>query len=363
MLIWMGRWPRALRCWRGASNHRLEKLMSIHPLFVLVLLAASASAAPAAEPTMRAALVSPGRIQLQEVARPSAGPGQVLVKIRYAGVNPIDWKSAMGAADDPTASAAISRASTPAIPGVDGSGVIAALGPGVSGFRIGDPVIVWSQARGTYAQYVAVPADSVVRKPAKLSFAQAAGVAHASLAAWNLLIDVAKVHAGQTVLVVGGAGGVGSAAVQIAKIKGAHVIATASARNAQYLKTLGADTVIDYSAQHFEDQLRNIDIALNTVDLDNAYRALSVVRRAGYLVSTVGLPTAAECATRGVICERRSMTGTSIQLTLKQIADWSQAGIFTVNIDQTFEFTDVMKSWQYSQGGHTRGKSVIRISD
>jgi NADPH:quinone reductase-like Zn-dependent oxidoreductase len=241
--------------------------------------------------------------------------------------------------------------------------VIAAIGSGIAGYKIGDAVIVWSQARGTYAQYVAVPADTITVKPDGLSFAQAAGVAHAGLAAWNMLVDLAKVHSSQTVLVLGGAGGVGSAAVQIGRNSGAHVIATASARNAAYLKALGADTVIDYSAQHFEDQLRNIDIALNTVDLDNAYRALAVVRRGGYLVSVVGLPAAALCAARGVICSSRSLNGTPIRTTLKQLADWSRAEIFKVNIDQTFELTEVLKAWQYSAGGHTRGKSVIRISD
>ena len=346
--------------------------MRIHSLSVVVLLAASAvGAAPAFDATMRAAVLSPGRIQVRDVARPVAGPGQVLVKIRYAGVNPADWKTATGSAEDPTAPdrtgtgapADNRNSNAPPIPGFDGSGVIAALGRRVTGFKIGDPVIVWSQARGTYAQYVAVPADTIALKPDGLSFAEAAGIAHASLAAWNLLIDQARLRSGQTVLVLGGAGGVGSAAVQIAKNKGAHVIATASARNAAYLKALGADTVIDYSAQHFEDQLRNIDVAIDTVDIDNAYRALAVVRRGGYLVSSVGLPTAAQCAARGVICARRSMSGTPIRLTLQQMADWSQAGIFKVNVDRTFDLSDVLQAWQYSQGGHTRGKSVIRISD
>lgn len=329
--------------------------MRIHLPGVIMLLASSAGApVPAADAgpgpaiaIMRAAVVSPGRVQLRDVARPVAGPGQVLVQLRYASVNPSDWKNAASAQ----------------IPGFDGAGVIAALGRGVAGYRAGDAVIVWSQAQGTYAQYVAVPADTITRKPERLSFAEAAGVAHAGLAAWNLLVDVAKVHSGQTVLVLGGAGGVGSAAVQIARNRGAKVIATVSARNAAYVATLGASSVIDYSVQHFEDQLRNIDVALNTVDIDNAYRALAVVRRSGYLLSTVGLPQAAQCAARAVTCSGPTANGTPYRLALKQIGDWAQAGTFKVNIDQTFELTDVLKAWQFSQGGHTRGKSVIRISD
>jgi NADPH:quinone reductase-like Zn-dependent oxidoreductase len=340
--------------------------MRIHPLALAVLLAASAATRVAAEvATMRAAVVSAGTIRVREFARPIAGPGQVLVRLHYAGVNPADWKAAGGSAEDPTAPAApaIANSAATPIPGVDGSGVIAAVGRGVVDYKIGDPVIVWSQARGTYAQYVAVPADSIARKPDSLSFAEAAGVAHASLAAWNMLIDQARVRVGQSVLVIGGAGGVGSAAVQIANIKGAHVIATASARNAEYLKSLGADTVLDYSTQHFEDQLRNIDIAINTVDVDNAYRALAVVRRGGYLLSSGGLPAAGQCAARAVTCSGRTRNGTPVHLALKQIADWAQAGQFKVNIDRTFQLTDVLQAWQYSQAGHTRGKAVIRIGD
>jgi NADPH:quinone reductase-like Zn-dependent oxidoreductase len=346
--------------------------MRILSLSVVVLLAVSAvGLALASDATMQAAVISRGRIQLREVARPVAAPGQVLVKIHYAGVNPADWKVAAGSADDPTAldgalsaaSAAVPHPDALAIPGVDASGVIVALGARVAGFRIGDPVIVWSRARGTYAQYLAVPADTIALKPDRLSFAEAAGVAHAGLAAWNLLIDNAQLQPGQTVLVLGGAGGVGSAAVQIAKNKGARVIATALGRNADYLRALGADTVIDYDAQHFEDQLRNVDIAIDAVDIDNAYRALAVIKRGGYLVSAVGLPAAAQCAARSVICARRTMTGRPIRLTLRQLADWSRAGRYRINIDRTFELSDVLQAWQYSQGGHTRGKSVIRISD
>jgi NADPH:quinone reductase-like Zn-dependent oxidoreductase len=337
--------------------------MRIHPLALVVLLAASSAAVPSAAAganSMRAAVVTPGRVQVREVARPRAGRGQVLVQLRYAGVNPGDWKSAGGSAEDtaPARAAAVSP-----IPGVDGAGVIAAVGASVSGYKIGDAVIVWSQAHGTYAEYVAVPAATITLKPEGLSFAEAAGVAHAGLAAWNLLIDLAKVHSGQTVLVLGGAGGVGSAAVQIASNRGAHVIATASARNADYLKALGAHTVIDYNAQHFEDQLRDVDIALNTVDIDNAYRALAVVRRGGSLVSTVGLPTVAQCAARAVNCSARSRTGTPAHLVLQQLAEWSRAGMYKVNIDRSFELVDVLQAWQYSQSGHTRGKCVIRTGD
>ena len=338
--------------------------MRIYPLALMVLLAASAGARAAAdEATMRAAVVGAGTIRVREVARPVAAPGQVLVRMRYASVNPADWKSAGGKPEDPSVLAAAARPAAVQVPGVDGSGVIAGLGPGVAGYKIGDPVIVWSPAGGTYAQYVVAPVDNLAHKPDSLSFAEAAGVAHAGLAAWNMLIDQARLRSGESVLVLGGAGGVGSAAVQIAKIKGARVFATASARNAEYLKSLGADTVFDYTTQHFEDQLRNIDIAINTVDLDNAYRALAVLGRGGYLLSPVGLPDAAQCAARIVTCSGRSGSATPVHLALEQIAAWARTGRFRVNVDRSFALNEVLQAWQYSQAGHTRGKSVIRIDD
>jgi NADPH:quinone reductase-like Zn-dependent oxidoreductase len=310
---------------------------------------------------MQAAVVTGSRIRVQEVPRPITRAGEVLVKLQYASVNPADWKRASGTPEDPQIGKP--RDGQMPIPGLDGSGVVVALGTSVTGFKVGDAVLLWSRHGGTYAQYVAVSSRDVALKPAALSFEQAAAIPHAGLAAWNLLVDVAKVRAGQTVLVLGGAGGVGSAAVQIATLQGARVVATTSARNASYLRQLGAQTVIDYTTTHFEEQLRNIDIAVNAVDADNAYRGLAVVKRGGYLVSAVGLPAAAQCAGRGVICSARNAATGASGATLEKLASWAQTGQFTVNIDRSFEMTDVLKAWAYSQAGHTRGKTTIRIAE
>jgi NADPH:quinone reductase-like Zn-dependent oxidoreductase len=336
------------------------RIDSLPAVLLACLLGAMASAA---EPTMRASVVNRAQIRVQQVARPRPAAGEVLVRLRYASVNPGDWKLAMGRADgveDVTAGVNLPVAA--AIPGFDGSGVVAALGPGVTGYRVGEAVILWSRARGTYAEYVAVSQDSIAAKPKNLSFAQAAGIGHAGLAAWNLLFDVARLRTGQTLLIVGGAGGVGSAAIQLAKSRGARVIATTSARNMDYVRTLGADQVIDYAAQHFEDQLRNVDVALNTVDADNANRAMAVVRRGGYLVSVAGLPAPTTCAAHAVICAGRSLQATPTGVVLRQIAELCDQRKFKVNVDRTFALSQVGEAWQYSQTGHTRGKSVIEIN-
>jgi len=283
----------------------------------------------------------------------------LLVRIQYAGVNPADWKRAGGRPEDPSIGEPPNARF--AIPGLDAAGVVEAIGTGVNGYQLGDAVMLWSRSGGTYAQFVAVSVNDVARKPERLSFAQAAAIPHAALAAWNLLMDVAKVHAGQTVLVLGGAGGVGSAAVQIARIRGARVIATTSSRNVDYVRELGAQTVIDYTTQHFEEQVRNVDIAVNAVDSDDAYRALAVLRPGGYLVSLAGLPSPAQCAQRGVSCSGRSGIAKPSHPALGQLARWGQSEQFSVHIDRTFGLDEVLGAWAYSQAGHTRGKAVIRI--
>ena len=334
--------------------------MRINPAFWALMFIAAANSPAADSASMQAAVVRGGSVRVQTLNRPAAAAGQVLVKIRFAGVNPADWKDASGHAED---AGIASAANAAGIPGLDGSGVVTAVGAGVTGYQPGDAVIVWSRARGTYAQYVAVPVATIAHRPASVSFEQAAGLAHAGLAAWNMLVDIAHVRAGQQVLVLGGAGGVGSAAVHIAKRNGARVIATASTRNLEYVRSLGADQVIDYTRAHFEDQVRNADIVINTVDADNAYRGLAVVRRGGFLVSSNGLPTADRCAMRGVFCSLRTSTGTPTAVVLKQLADWSQSGQYQVNIDQIYALSEVLKAWGYSQAGHTRGKSLIRIGE
>jgi NADPH:quinone reductase-like Zn-dependent oxidoreductase len=334
--------------------------LSISWFLITSLLAVASRALPAADTTsMQAAVVTGSRILIQTVPRPVPAAGEVLVKLQFASVNPADWKRASGKPEDPDVGKP--RDGQPAIPGMDGAGTIAAVGRGVTGIQVGDAVLLWSRHGGTYAQYVAVAAAAVAPMPDGLAAASAAAIPHAGLAAWNVLMDLAKVHAGQNVLVLGGAGGVGSAAVQIARIEGAHVTATASASHRSYLQQLGADAVIDYTTAHFEEQLRELDIVVNAVDADDAYRGLAVVKRGGYLVSLAGLPLPAQCAGRAVICAAGNPALTATRQALAHLAEWARDGRFFVNIDRTFELNEVLQAWAYSQAGHTRGKVVLHI--
>jgi len=195
--------------------------------FMTLVLSAAAWAAPY---TMQGVQVGEGgTLAVRELPVPKPGAGEVLIKVRAAGVNPVDWKAAgtrMGQ-----------------VPGTDVSGVIDTLGDGVSGWKVGEQVLGFARQSGSYAEYAVIPVSSLARKPKALSFEEAAGVPIAAETAYRALHEAGGIKSGQTVLIHGAAGGVGSAAVQIAKAAGARVIGTASANNLEFLKSIGADQV------------------------------------------------------------------------------------------------------------------------
>ena len=309
-----------------------------------------ASAASAPPATMQAIVVRDGKPTVQTVERPAPAAGQVLVKVRAAGVNPADWKRAQRAS------------ATPVTPGWDIAGVIAAIGPGVTGWKTGDPVMGFFEAVGGYAQYAVISTDSIARKPAKLGYEEAAGIPLAAVTAWKALVDVADVRAGQRVLIHGAAGGVGSAAVQIAAARGAYVIATASKRNHEFLRSIGARDTLDYNEVKFEDQVHDVDVALNTVDEDTALRSLRVLKPDGMLVTVAGGVPAAPCAAAHLRCasvDRKS--GTPIGQLLAEVGKLADAGKFAVNVDAKFPLDKVDEAWQLSRTGHTRGKIVLTL--
>jgi NADPH:quinone reductase-like Zn-dependent oxidoreductase len=306
--------------------------------------------ATAAQPpaTMQAIVVVDGKPQVQSVARPAPGPGEVLVRVRAAGVNPADWKRAQR----PSA--------TPVTPGWDIAGVVSAVGTGVSAWKVGDPVMGFFEATGGYAQYAAISVDSIARKPEKLSFEQAAGVPLAAVTAWKSLVDVAALQRGQRVLIHGAAGGVGSAAVQIAAARGAYVIATASERNHAFLRSIGANETIDYNAVRFEDRVHDADVAFNTVDEETARRSLRTLKPDGMMVTAAGAVPADQCTAAHVRCgSPNRKTGTPIGQLLAEVGKLADAGQFSVNVDAQFPLEKTADAWELSRAGHTRGKIVL----
>jgi NADPH:quinone reductase-like Zn-dependent oxidoreductase len=311
-----------------------------------------ATAAPPA--LMQAAVISRGHPVLRSVPIPAPAADQVRIAVRAAGVNPADWKMARMAG----------RMGPEPILGLDAAGTIDAIGPGVSGWKVGEAVIaVTGPPHGAYAQYTLASVRALAPKPRTLTFEQAAGIPVAGITAWHSLVDIAHVRGGERVLVDGGAGGVGSAAVQIAKARGAYVIATARASNARYLKSIGADEVIDYTAGPFESKVKNVDVVLDTVDVDDGIRAIGTLKPGGWLVSIVGPMPAARCAAARIHCSAPHGSGAlPAAPILDHVVALANAGRYRVSVEHVLPLADAAKAWQLSRGGHTRGKLILSVA-
>jgi len=222
----------------------------------------------------------------EEAQRPEPQPGEALVRVRAIGINPVDWKTREGRG-------VAEELDPPIILGWDIAGVIEEVGGGADQFAVGDEVfgmVRFPEFGNAYADYVAAPASELANKPANISFAEAAASPLVALTAWQALFDVAQLQAGQTLLVHAAAGGVGHVAVQLAKWRGARVIGTASARNADFLRGLGVDQVIDYTHERFEDIARDVDVVLDTQGEETQRRSFAILKPGGMLVSIAETP-------------------------------------------------------------------------
>ncbi|WP_101341245.1 NADP-dependent oxidoreductase [Cereibacter azotoformans] len=265
-------------------------------------------------------------VEVAEVERPSARAGEVLIKVGAAGVNPIDWKIRDGAGER-------MGLTLPIHLGGEFVGAIEDIGPGVSGFERGE--IVFGMVRtGAFSQYLAVNAADIVRKPRNLDITQAAALPLAGTTAWQAMFDEAGLCAGQRLLITGASGGVGSLAVQLAKAKGAHVTAMTSARNAEFVRALGADEVVDYAARPFEEIVHDIDVVLDTVGGDTFQRALTTLRKGGIMVTIVAFPEGEEAKARGVRVKRAFTVANAGSL--RAITALVEAGEVTPHVEKTF---------------------------
>ncbi len=311
---------------------------------------------PVASTTMKAerihAFGGPDVLHLEEVPTPEPAAGELLVRVHAAGVNPVDWKIRQGKYAPPQ---------LPSILGKDFSGVIAALGPDVELFRVGEAVFgCASQNSGSYAEYAIAPAAQVVEKPSSLEHVQAAALPIAALTAWQALFDKGDLQPGQRVLIHAAAGGVGGFAVQLAKWKGAYVIGTASVAHREYVRELGADEVIDYHHNRFDEGLRDIDLVLDAVGGETQARSWNVLRRGGVLVSLVQPPAqalAADHNARGVLLHADSARTEQ----LARIGDLVAGGRLKVYIEKVLPLKDAALAHQLSQTGHMAGKIVLRV--
>jgi NADPH:quinone reductase-like Zn-dependent oxidoreductase len=291
----------------------------------------------------------------EEVPRPQPEQGEVLVRVEAAAVNPVDWKIREGYLKE------MLPHSLPLIMGWDVSGVIEATGPDVTRFKVGDHVFSRPDLLrdGTYAEYVVIRETEVAFKPESIDHIHAAAIPLAGLTAWKSLIQVAEVVSGQRVLIHGAAGGVGSYAVQLAKWRGAHVIATASARNHEYLLRLGANEVIDYQTLRFEEVIEEVDVVFDTIGGDTQERSWQVLKKGGILVSIITPPLAEKAAAHGVRQAFVFIQPDAAVLT--ELAKLVDAGKLRPYVETVLPLAEARRGQELSQEGHMRGKIVLKV--
>jgi len=297
----------------------------------------------------------PEVLKYEDAPRPKPAAGEVLVRVHAAGVNPVDRGVRSGFLKERL------KYTLPMIPGWDVSGVVEAVGPGVSRLKTGDAVYSRPDISrdGSYAEYMVVKESEVALKPKSIDYVTAAAVPLAALTAWQALFDNAKLAAGQTILIHGAAGGVGHFAVQFAKLKGARVIATASPRNHEFLRSLGADQVIDYNTTKFEDVVHDADVVLDTITGETADRSYQVLKKGGIYVSILAPPSQEKAAAFGVRVGHTFVQPSVPQL--DEIAKLIDSGKVKVIIEKVFPLAEAAAAQDLNATKHTRGKIVLRV--
>ena len=298
----------------------------------------------------------PDKLVYEDAPKPEATDGEVLVKVAAAGINPVDIMIEEGKMEQEA------RHTLPLIPGWDVAGTVAAVGPGVSAFSVGDPVFAFADARrnGAYAEYVLVTAATLAAKPAAVDFIGAASLPMAGTTAWEALFEQAHLTGGQTILIHGAGGSVGGFAVQFAKAKGATVIATATGVDIAYVQSIGADTVIDYKTEKFEDKAHGVDVVLDTISGDTRARSWATLRDGGILVSTLpGAEPPPDAAARGV--QGKSFTAHPDAAVLTEIAQLVDAGKVKVRVGATVPLAEAKQAQEQEMGGHIHGKVVLSV--
>ena len=318
-------------------------------------------------------------VELRDMPTPVVQANDVLIKVHCASLNPIDFKIQQGAMK------AIMKFKFPLVLGFDASGEVVQVGADVKQFKVGDLVFsrVASDRFGTFAEFVSVDEKLVALKPAALTHAKAAALPLVSLTSWQALHSIAQVKLGQKVLIHAGAGGIGSIAIQIAKHLGAYVATTTSTKNVEFVKSLGADNVVDYKTTAFEQVLQGYDMVFETLGGDNLAKSFYVLKPGGIVVSIVGIPTAEWGKKEGLpiyIQWLLSLLNIKPNQTAKRLgvryvpflmeADGQQLahigslaaqGIIKPIIDRTYPLEQTKDALLYLQTSRATGKIIIEI--
>jgi len=307
---------------------------------------------------MKAALIRAyeGAVEIDDVPVPALADDSVIVKVHAASVNPIDNILRMGYMKD------MMPLTFPFVMGYDVSGVVTEVGKDVTTFKVGDEVYARpnQEDAGAVAEFARVKAAELALKPASLSHLEAASIPLAGLTAWQALVEFAHLKKGQKVLIHAGSGGVGTLAIQMAKHLGAYVATTVSARNAELVKSLGADLVIDYKAENFDEVISDYDVVFDMVGGDIMNRSFKILKKGGHLVSIKGQDTEGLAAKHDVAFDWFFMHPDGAQL--KTLADLVASGELKTVIDSTYAFADSAKAYDRLATGHAVGKIVIDIT-
>ncbi|MEM0514667.1 NADP-dependent oxidoreductase [Pseudoalteromonas sp. YIC-827] len=296
------------------------------------------------------------RLTLEQIDKPTINADDILIQVKAAAVNPVDWKIREGYLKD------FIPYDLPVTLGWDLAGIVTQVGENVDQFSVGDEVFSRPNIarNGSYADYIAVKADEAVLKSTKLDFAQAATLPLAGITAWQCLVDVADIQPGQRVLIHAGAGGVGHLAIQIAKAKGAIVVATASSTNLELLTQLGADEAIDYAKAPLAEQISPVDLVLDTMGGGIQQSSWSLLKPEGMMVSVVEPPSEETAKQHNVQAAFVFIEPSSRILTeLNKLVESDQLRPL---IEHRFPLEKIAEAHQQSESGRTRGKIVIDVS-
>ncbi|MCI1593153.1 MULTISPECIES: NADP-dependent oxidoreductase [Heyndrickxia] len=318
-------------------------------------------------------------MRLAEMPTPEIGEYEVLAEIHAASINPIDFKLRDGKVK------LLVKYKMPLILGNDFSGVVAKVGAKVTRFKVGDEI--YGRPRkskiGTFAEYIAIHEDDIALKPKNLSFEEAASIPLVGLTSYQALTDILQLQKGQKILIQAGAGGVGTFAIQLAKLMGATVATTASEAGANLVKSLGADEIINYKTEKFEEILKNYDAVFDTLGGEILEKSFEVIKSGGKIVSVSGLPNARFGKEYGsgffktMLFSMASHKLTAlekkynVQYTflfmkpsgeqLRIIANFIETGKIKPIIDRVFPFKDAQKAMEYAESGRAKGKIILKI--
>ncbi|WXG39488.1 MAG: NADP-dependent oxidoreductase [Candidatus Freyarchaeum deiterrae] len=296
-------------------------------------------------------------IQIKEIDKPRPAKGQVQIEVRASSINPVDWKVMEGYM------AQMFQMKLPMTLGLDVAGVVTETSKDVTHIKVGDKVYgqaaVWGGGSGALAEYATTPAGSVAKMPKNLNFAEAAAIVLTGVSAVQALIENMKLKPKQKILIHGGAGGIGTIAIQIAKNIGAYVTTTATGDGIKYVKQLGADEVIDYKTQAFEEKVSNYDAVYDTIGGETYNKSFKVLKKGGIIVSMLMPPDDKLMKQYGVTAIIQ-MTQVATKF-LDELTKLVESKVVKVHVEKTYPLSQIKEAFKAQQSGNVRGKVAVEI--